>query len=112
MTYTPPIKAIQYLLKHAVDIDEILDTELHSDVGHDLISDILEGASSFAGDILAPLNWEGDQNPAKLEGDNVIASPGFDDAYKAWVEGGWQTLPIDEAIGGMALPQVVKSTSP
>lgn len=107
MTYIAPIKAIQYLLKHAVDVDDILETEQHSDVNHDLISDILEGASSFAGDILAPLNWDGDQNPARLDGDNVIASPGFDDAYKSWVEGGWQTLPIDEHIGGMGLPQVV-----
>lgn len=107
MTYTPPVNAMRYLLKHAVDIDDILDTDMHSDVNHDLISDILEGAASFAGDILAPLNWEGDQNPARFENENVIASPGFDGAYAAWVEGGWQTLPIAENIGGMGLPQVV-----
>ncbi len=107
MTYIPPIKAMHYLLRHAADIDEILASPKHCEVSHDLISDILSGASAFASDVLAPINWAGDQTPARLEGDNVIASPGFKDAYQAWVEGGWQSLSMPESVGGMGLPQSV-----
>lgn len=107
MTYSAPVKAIHYLLRHAVDIDTLLADPAHSEVTHDLISDILLGAASFSEDVLAPINWAGDQNPAKLVGDDVIASPGFKDAYQAFTEAGWQTLSMPQEIGGMGLPQVV-----
>ncbi len=111
MTFVAPSQAMHFLLRHAVDIDEILASETHSEVNHDLIGDILSGASSFATDVLAPINWTGDQNPARLEGDDVIASPGFKEAYAAWVEGGWQTLSMPEAVGGMGLPQAVNAAA-
>lgn len=111
MTFTPPANAMHYLLRHAVDVDEILAAPEHSDVNHDLIGDILAGASSFASDVLAPLNRAGDENPARLDGDNVIASPGFKEAYAAWVEGGWQSLSLPEEVGGMGLPQSVNSAA-
>ena len=109
MSFTPPVKSMHYLLRHAVDVDTILASPEHSDVNHDLIGDIFEGASNFARDVLAPINWNGDQNPARLKGDDVIASPGFKKAYEAWVEGGWQTLSMPEHIGGMGLPQAVNA---
>lgn len=109
MSYNAPVKSLHYLLKHAVDIDQVIDTDAHSEVSHDLIGDILSGASTFATEVLAPLNWEGDQNPAKIVGDDVIASPGFDKAYEAWVEGGWQSLGIPTEIDGMGLPQAVSA---
>lgn len=107
MTFSPPVKSMHYLLRHAVDIDDILACDAHSEISHDLIGDILGGAASFASDVLAPLNWGGDQNPARLEGDDVITSPGFDSAYTSWVEGGWQSLSIAAKIGGMGLPQSI-----
>lgn len=111
MTFTPPVNSMHYLLRHAVDVDQILNSASHSDVNHDLIGDILSGAASFSSEVLAPLNWAGDQNPARLEGDDVIASPGFKDAYSAWVEGGWQGLSITENAGGMGLPQSVNTAA-
>lgn len=107
MTYSAPVNAMHYLLRHAVDMDVILESAQHSEVSHDLISDILSGAASFSEEVLAPLNWGGDQNPATLDNASVTASPGFKDAYQAFVEAGWQTLSMPESIGGMGLPQVV-----
>lgn len=111
MTFNPPVKAVQYLLRHAIDLEGVLTRYPGDDISDELVSDVLSGAASFASDILAPLNWAGDQNPATIEGDNVIASPGFDGAYKAWVEGGWQSLPVSPEIGGMGLPQVVSAAA-
>jgi len=62
MTYAAPVKTFHYLLKYAVEIEAIMATESHSEVSHELIGDILEGAASFTEDVLAPLNWTGDQN--------------------------------------------------
>jgi len=107
MTYAAPVNAMHYLLKHAVDIDSVLATPAHNSTSHDLISDILNGAADFAQEILAPLNWDGDQKGATIKDGDVTAAPGFKDAYKAYVENGWQGIAAPEEIGGMGLPQAV-----
>ena len=107
MTFNAPVKAMQFLLNHSIDMDAIRAFPQFSDASDELINDILTGAASFAADVIAPTNWDGDQNPAQLNGDDVTASPGFKEAYEAFVEGGWQTLATPADIGGMGLPSVV-----
>ncbi len=107
MTFHPPKKAMQFLLNHSVDMDGLRGLPQFEEAGEDLINDVLTGAAAFSSDVIAPTNWDGDQNPAKLNGDDVTASPGFKEAYKAFVEGGWQTLATPVEIGGMGLPSVV-----
>lgn len=105
MTYAAPVNAFHYLLRHAVDIDSLMALPAHSEVSHDLIGDILDGAASFTADVLAPLNWTGDQSHPVLAGGNVTASPGFKDAYAQYAEAGWMSLSMGADIGGMGLPQ-------
>lgn len=107
MTYAAPVKAMNYLLKYAADIDLVIAQPAFSDVNEELVTDILSGAASFSEDILAPINRNGDLHPATLEGIDVIASPGFKEAYASFVEAGWLGLPAPEAIGGAGLPSVV-----
>ena len=107
MSYNPPVKAMKFLLDHSVDLEDIRSLPMFEDASDDLIGDILQGASAFSSDVIAPTNWDGDQNPAQLKGDDVFASPGFKEAYQAFVEGGWQTLATPTDIGGMGLPSVV-----
>ena len=107
MSFTPPVNAIGYLLRHGTDLDAIGRTGNFEEPSEDLVGAILTGAGEFARDVIAPTNWDGDQNPAQLKGDDVIASPGFCEAYKQFVEGGWQTVALPQSIGGMGLPSVV-----
>ena len=107
MTFQPPVNAMQFLLRHGVDLDKITAQDRFADTNDELVADILNGASVFARDVIAPTNWDGDQNPATLEGRDVTASPGFKEAYHAFVESGWQSLAMPTDIGGMGLPTVV-----
>lgn len=107
MSFNPPVKSMEFLLKHSVDLDALRAFDKFSDVSPELVSDILAGAASFVSEVIAPTNWDGDQNPAQLKGDDVTASPGFKEAYQAFVEGGWQSLATPAEIGGMGLPNVV-----
>ena len=109
MTFTAPAKSIQFLLNHSVDLDAILSAPAFSDVNRELISDILTGAADFAENVWAPTNWDGDQNPATLEGQDVKSSPGFKEAYEAFVDTAWLSLATPSNIGGMGLPQLVKA---
>lgn len=109
MSFTAPVKSIQFLLNYSVDLDAILKAPAFEDVNRELIGDILQGAADFAENKWAPTNWAGDQNPAQLNGDNVIASPGFKEAYQDFVEAAWLSLATPVEIGGMGLPQLVKA---
>lgn len=107
MTFNAPVNAMQFLLRHGVDMDKITALPQFADTNDELIGDVLNGAAVFARDVVAPTNWAGDQTPASLDGKDVTASPGFKEAYEAFVESGWQSLAMSPEIGGMGLPTVV-----
>ncbi len=107
MTFQAPVNAMQFLLRHGVDMDKITALPKFEDTNDELIGDVLNGAAVFARDVVAPTNWAGDQTPASLDGKDVTASPGFKEAYQAFVESGWQSLAMSPDIGGMGLPTVV-----
>jgi alkylation response protein AidB-like acyl-CoA dehydrogenase len=107
MSFTPPVNAIGYLLRHGVDLTAIGQTGSFEETSPELLDAILGGAADFARDVFAPTNWDGDQNPATLKDGNVTASPGFKDAYHQFVEGAWQTVALPANIGGMGLPSAV-----
>ena len=107
MTFQPPVNAMQFLLRHSVNFDEVIAQPKFADASDELVGDVLNGAAVFARDVLAPTNWAGDQTPASLAGKDVTASPGFKEAYAAFVESGWQSLAMTADIGGMGLPTVV-----
>ena len=73
MTFTASVKSIQFLLNHSVDLKAIMAKPAFSDVNDELIRDILTGAADFAENVWALTNWDGDQNPAQLDGDNVTS---------------------------------------
>lgn len=107
MTFQAPVNAMQFLLRHGVDMDKITALPKFEETSDELVSDILNGAAVFARDVVAPTNWAGDQTPASLDGKDVTASPGFKEAYQSFVEAGWQGLAMNPDIGGMGLPTVV-----
>ena len=101
--FAAPVNAMHYLLKYGVDLDAVMGGE----ADHETVGAVLQGAADFSRDVIAPTNWDGDQHPAQLSDGDVTTSPGFKDAYAAFVEAGWQTVALPESIGGMGLPQVV-----
>jgi len=107
MTFNTPVNAMKYLLNHVVDMEEIRACSAFSDVNDELITDILSGASTFSKDVLAPINWAGDQTHPTLNDGVVTTSPGFKEAYASFVESGWLGMAADPEFGGMGLPQVV-----
>jgi len=104
MTYLPPIAEQRFLLKHVVGIDELSGRNAYADATPDLVDAILEGAGAFAAGEFAPLNRTGDVAGAKWSPEGVTMPPGFKDAYRAYVEGGWGTIAGPAEYGGQGLP--------
>jgi alkylation response protein AidB-like acyl-CoA dehydrogenase len=106
-SYDPPIADMKAALDHVAGIAEIRALPGGEAVDAETIGAILEEAAKFAREVLAPLNAVGDRTPSRLENGVVRTPPGFRDAYKAFVDGGWNSLPFAEEWGGHGLPASV-----
>jgi alkylation response protein AidB-like acyl-CoA dehydrogenase len=102
MTYTPPVEEQKFVLDHVAGIADLLDDR-------DLVAAIVEGAGQFAAGEFAPLNRIGDEVGAKWSAEGVAMPPGFREAYRAYVEGGWGTLAGPGDHGGQDLPLALAS---
>jgi hypothetical protein len=61
----------------------------------ELAGPVLEEAARFAASELDPLNQPGDRTGSVLENGVVRTPPGFREAYRRYVEGGWMGLAFD-----------------
>jgi alkylation response protein AidB-like acyl-CoA dehydrogenase len=107
MTYTPPVADQRFVLEHIVGMDELAGHNRFAEASPDLVDAILEGAAAFAAGEFAPLNQVGDRIGAKWSAEAVTMPPGFREAYRAYVEGGWGTLAGPAEHGGQGLPLVL-----
>ncbi|WP_415903924.1 acyl-CoA dehydrogenase [Neptuniibacter sp. QD48_55] len=106
-TYTPPLQDASFLLNHLINLDQLCSEQNLDEVNSELANVIVEEAGKLASDVLAPLNWVGDQNGATVADGAVQETAGFSDAYQQFVENGWATLTGPEEFGGQALPNVI-----
>jgi 3-(methylsulfanyl)propanoyl-CoA dehydrogenase len=106
-TYLAPTRDMRFVIEELAGLDDLAALPGYEEVTPDLVEAVLEEAAKLAGELLAPLNKPGDEQGARLKEDGVIAADGFADAYRRFVEGGWNGISGDPAYGGQGLPQVV-----
>ncbi len=100
-SYRPPLDDMRFVLRHMVDILSMSDQEV---VDFDLVDQVLEQAGKFAAGELLPLNMLGDRQGSRLENGVVHTPDGFKEAYRKFVDGGWNGLPFPQEWGGQGLP--------
>ena len=104
--YQAPLDDMRFALAQA-GLECLLSLEAFCDFDRDTVEQVLDEAAKFAADVLAPLNVPGDQAGCHVADREVIVADGFADAYRQFVENGWQSLPVSADAGGMGLPEVV-----
>jgi len=92
MTYTAPVKDISFVLNHVVGLDKVAALEGFEDASPDMVEAILDESAKFTGEVLAPLNWSGDQQGAQWKDGVVTTADGWREAYAQFVENGWGSL--------------------
>ncbi len=102
MTFASLTAEQRFVLNHVANM---------SDFGLDdqIATAVLEGAAELAEGVWAPLSRIGDTVGARWTDAGVRMPPGFADAYRAYVEGGWGTVGVPEAFGGQGLPFVMQA---
>ena len=81
-------------------------------LGAEDIAAIITEADRFARDVLWPNAQAADRHGAVYENGVVRTPPGYKEAYRAWIEGGWQGLAAPAEVngvgtGGQDLPQAL-----
>jgi 3-(methylthio)propanoyl-CoA dehydrogenase len=102
--YTPPISEQIFALRVSAGIDELAGHPRFAAASPDVVSAIVEGIGSFASGEWAPLHRIGDTQGARIENGVVRLPQGFAEAYRAYVEAGWNAIAGPEAFGGQSLP--------
>lgn len=106
-SYRPPLKDMQFVIDELIDIKRLRSVEAFAEVDRDLVMSLLDEAGKLATEVIAPCNLAGDQTGAQIDGDNVHAAPGFNEAYAAFIDGGWPSLAFNPEYGGQGLPSLL-----
>jgi len=102
--YAAPLADMHFAAARLAGFNEIAALPGGEELGEDLLASIFEEAGKFASGVLAPLNRIGDEQGSHLE-NGVVATPdGWKDAYRQFVDGGWNAIPFDPEYGGQGLP--------
>jgi alkylation response protein AidB-like acyl-CoA dehydrogenase len=107
MTYRAPVTDIAFTLKHGAGLASTL--AQGGDLTADDVDAVLAEAGKFATDVLGPLNAVGDKFGTPFKDGNVTMPPGWKDAYRGWIGGGWNAVALPAQWGGQALPHALNA---
>ncbi|MDR6377441.1 acyl-CoA dehydrogenase [Paraburkholderia caledonica] len=107
MSYTAPIKDMLFVMKELADLEQIATLPGFEDANLDTAQAVLEESAKLCGEVLAPLNVEGDRNPSSWKDGEVTATPGFKEAFRQFGEGGWQGVQHPVDYEGQGLPKLI-----
>ena len=109
MPYVAPVKDMLFVMNELAGLSEVVSYPSYAKAGADtdLASAILEESAKFNQDVVAPLNWPGDQHPSSLKDGLVTTTPGFKDAFEQFGAAGWQGIVHPAEFGGQGLPKLI-----
>lgn len=108
-SYIAPLRDMQFVIEHLAGRPDIAALPNSEEFSEDLVDAILSEAARMAQEVLDPLNQSGDRQGARLGEDGVKAADGFAEAYRHYVEGGWNGLCSAPDFGGQGMPKLIGS---
>ena len=111
MPYVAPVKDMLFVMNELAGLSDVVAYPSYAEAGADvdLAPAILEESAKFNQDVVAPLNWAGDQNPSSLKDGVVTTTPGFKDAFEQYAAAGWQGVIHPAEFGGQGLPKLIST---
>jgi alkylation response protein AidB-like acyl-CoA dehydrogenase len=105
--YSAPIKDMLFVMKELAGLEQIATLPGFEDANLDTAQAVLEESAKLCGEVLAPLNVEGDRNPSNWKDGVVTATPGFKEAFRQFGVGGWQGVQHPVDYEGQGLPKLI-----
>lgn len=107
--YAAPIRDMRFVMEELCGLEEIASLPGLEEATPDLVAAVLEEAAKVAGEVLAPINQQGDVQGSQLVDGQVVTPDGWKDAYTTFTEGGWNGAVNEPEWGGMGLPWLVNA---
>ena len=106
--YRAPLDEMKFVLNELAGLGQVAKLPGFEDAAPDTVAAVLDEAAKFATNVLDPLNGTGDREGATRLADGSVKTPaGFKDAYRQFIENGWNGLTKNPEFGGQGLPQIV-----
>jgi alkylation response protein AidB-like acyl-CoA dehydrogenase len=105
--YRAPIKDMRFVMDELAGFRELSRIPEFTEATPDMADAILDEAAKFASEVLAPLNWLGDRQGCTLGADGVVTPPGWKEAYKAFCDGGWNSITCPPDHAGHGQPDTI-----
>ncbi|MGF1610258.1 MAG: acyl-CoA dehydrogenase [Kiloniellales bacterium] len=102
--YHAPLTEMRFVLEAVAGLGEVAALPGYEETTPELVEAVLGEAGRLAGEVLAPLNQTGDREGSRFENGVVRTPAGWAEAYRRYVEGGWNALPFEPEHGGQGLP--------
>jgi len=106
-TYAAPLKDMRFAIRELAGLSEVSALPGFGEVNAELADAVLAEAGKFAQEVLDPLNRDGDKQGARLADGKVIPPKGFKEAYRKFIEAGWNGLGGQPEYGGQGLPHLI-----
>ena len=107
--YAPPLRDMLFAMQELGGLDAVLAQPGNEEVTADLVGAILDEASKFASNVLAPINKQGDVQGCRWNNGTVSTADGFKEAYKGFCESGWNGMPARTEFGGQGMPTLLST---
>ncbi|WP_119287056.1 acyl-CoA dehydrogenase [Azohydromonas sediminis] len=107
MTYRAPVKDMLFAMTELAGLAQVAQLPGFEEATAETAQAVLEECAKLNEGVIAPLNWEGDRNPSSWKDGVVTTTPGFKEAFRQFVEGGWQGLQHPVEFGGQGLPKTI-----
>lgn len=105
-TYRAPLREMQFVLRELAGVDAIAKLPGFEETP-DVLDAILEEASTFATEVLDPINRTGDVEGCTWNDGAVTTPAGFKEAYRQFAQAEWIGLPVSTEHGGQGLPHLM-----
>jgi acyl-CoA dehydrogenase len=109
--YQAPLRDMNFVINELAELDTLTALPGYEDATPDMVEAILEQAAVLATEVFSPINYSGNEHGTFVEDGKVVSPPGFVDAYRQFVENGWQGIGQPVEFGGQGLPFLVSSTT-
>jgi alkylation response protein AidB-like acyl-CoA dehydrogenase len=103
--YHAPVRDMLFAYYEVNDGEGLRQLPGYEDIDRDTLQAILEEAGKFASEQLLPINHSGDEAGCQFKDGRVVTPAGFKQAYRDFVEAGWNSIAFDPAYGGQGLPK-------
>ena len=102
--YKAPLNDIKFLLNNFLDLSNHQNILSNSDFEISDLEMVIDEAAKICEETLLPLNQSGDLEGCSFDKGKVTTPKGFKEAYKNFIENGWQGIKVNKNYGGQNLP--------